>query len=312
MRENGSTVEREEALGMRVTDTRAGRTAADARPAAGTATVAPDAERRPAAAPVATTAEVHQGFAAIAPEWDALADATAAVPFIRPGWVQAWWESFGDGEPLTLAVRREGDLAAVIPLCRTGGVLESPTNWHTPLFGFVAADEDARADLYRHVAAAAGRRLALGFLPADEQTDALRATLAGSRRVTVRRLGRSPYVLTTRDEAAYSEALPRGRRKSLRRQRRRLAEAGDLSFEVNRDLGEGDALLAEALSIEASGWKGRHGIRDRLGSGDAALLYADRTLGRPTTAGCVSASCGSTAARWPSTCRSSTPAPGIR
>ena len=44
----------------------------------------------------------------IAPEWDDLATRAGAPPFLRPGWFQAWWDSFGRGrlEILTAAARR--------------------------------------------------------------------------------------------------------------------------------------------------------------------------------------------------------------
>jgi CelD/BcsL family acetyltransferase involved in cellulose biosynthesis len=29
--------------------------------------------------------------------WDALADRAGAAPFLRPGWIAAWWRAFGRG-----------------------------------------------------------------------------------------------------------------------------------------------------------------------------------------------------------------------
>src|SRR5687768_1362033 len=46
-------------------------------------------------------------------EWDALALAIGAAPFLRPGWVRAWMDSFSPHHPLRLlVVRRDGDLVA--------------------------------------------------------------------------------------------------------------------------------------------------------------------------------------------------------
>lgn len=57
--------------------------------------------------------------------------------------------------------------------------------------------------------------------------------------------------------------------KELRRQRRRLAEAGALSHETVTDIRGADSAIIDYLNVEASGWKGR--------SGEALLGDSERT-----------------------------------
>jgi CelD/BcsL family acetyltransferase involved in cellulose biosynthesis len=57
------------------------------------------------------------GLDALRPEWEALwRAAPAATPFQLPGWQIAWWRAFHPGRLLTLAIRRAGRLAGVLPL----------------------------------------------------------------------------------------------------------------------------------------------------------------------------------------------------
>src|SRR5439155_18445696 len=58
----------------------------------------------------------------------------AAFPFMRHAWITAWWSAFGTGRFGTYAARRDGELAAVLPLVRRGRALFSPTNAHSPAF----------------------------------------------------------------------------------------------------------------------------------------------------------------------------------
>src|SRR5437899_1249723 len=81
------------------------------------------------------TVEIERSTEALDREWDDLADRVGAAPFLRPGWIRAWWRAFGSGDPGVLTVRRSGRLAAALPLEIRRGVVRSPTNWHTPFFG---------------------------------------------------------------------------------------------------------------------------------------------------------------------------------
>jgi CelD/BcsL family acetyltransferase involved in cellulose biosynthesis len=82
--------------------------------------------------------EIHHQIEPIEGEWEELAIRTGASPFIRPGWFLPWWEAFGSGDLSIVTLRREGRLAGVLPVCRSRGVISSPTNWHSDLYAATA------------------------------------------------------------------------------------------------------------------------------------------------------------------------------
>src|SRR5262249_41813831 len=57
-------------------------------------------------APPSVGVERHGDIGPLAREWEELADRVQAVPWVRPGWVAAWWRAFGKGALEVLAVRR--------------------------------------------------------------------------------------------------------------------------------------------------------------------------------------------------------------
>ena len=98
---------------------------------------------------------------ALEPEWwDLFARCPAATPFRSPAWLLPWWQVFAPGPLRTVAVRRDGDLVALVPL-----YLEEATRRLLPL-GIGLSDD---LDL-----------LALPDVGADMSGAALE-TLAGSR-----------------------------------------------------------------------------------------------------------------------------------
>jgi CelD/BcsL family acetyltransferase involved in cellulose biosynthesis len=71
---------------------------------------------------------------------------------------------------------------------------------------------------------------------------------------------RRALLAPTGDRAGYLDhAIPHKKRKELRRQRKRLADAGTLTSTTTADPADLTAALADFLSLEASGWKGRAG-----------------------------------------------------
>jgi CelD/BcsL family acetyltransferase involved in cellulose biosynthesis len=192
-------------------------------------------------------------------EWDRLALETGASPFLRPGWIAAWWDAFGVGTPEIFTARCDGRLVGVLPLAGHRGAALSPTNWHSPEFGAVAADEGAMRALYEAALGSRPRRLDLSFLAAaGGDAEALGAAL-GRYRLSTRVVMSSPYVRADRDWEAYWSALSKNLRGSVRRSRNRLADRGEVSVEV-ADGREGlDSLLEDGFRLEASGWKGEEG-----------------------------------------------------
>ena len=190
-------------------------------------------------------------------QWDELATATSAPPFLYPGWTQAWWRAFGRGRLEVATVRRGRALVCALPVRRRPRLLQSPTNAHTPLFGPVSAEPAALRALGSRIQSGAWC-VDLGYLDDDAQ---LAADLRGSGRqgwhIVDHCQLRSPYVDTTGSWERYWAG--RKRRQEISRSRRRLAEQGDLAARASDGTVNLDALLDDGFTIEASGWKGAEG-----------------------------------------------------
>jgi CelD/BcsL family acetyltransferase involved in cellulose biosynthesis len=209
-----------------------------------------------------STLEVASALELLAAEWDAFADRRQAAPFLRPGWITAWWAAFGNGT-LEIFVRRQGEeLVGVLPLYRRRGVLLSPTNWHTPGLGLLTEPKDSSSFVEQILLASGNaRRISLAFVDSSrEELRAWRMVAEAHRfKVITRTLLRSACVEIDGDWDAYEHALSRNLRGNLRKSLRRLGETGKVSFE-SRDGREGlDSLLTEGFGIESSGWKGARG-----------------------------------------------------
>jgi CelD/BcsL family acetyltransferase involved in cellulose biosynthesis len=205
--------------------------------------------------------EVHRTIAPLAREWEELAERREALPWVRPGWFEAWWPAFGAGRLELVCVRRGGALAGVLALQRRWGVLSSLTNWHSPEYGTLAEDDEARRALLDAVTAPGGAPVTLRFVNAGE-TDAAEFLAAGRRaggRVLARRLERSPYVRTDGSWEDFERSIDRRLRSEIRRRRRRLAEQGDLRVEVEDGSERLPELLKRGFDVEGSGWKVEQG-----------------------------------------------------
>jgi CelD/BcsL family acetyltransferase involved in cellulose biosynthesis len=194
-------------------------------------------------------------------DWDELASRTGASPFMRSGWIGAWWRAFGAGRLAVLVLRRHDRLAGVLPLASRRGAMASTTNWHTPEFAPLAEDEDALAELIEAALARARARLDLSFLyenSAVAETCARLGHGAGFR-VLVREIQRSPYLETTDEWDSFESGLPSRKRAKYRRFRRRLDEQGQVSIEALDGTERLAERLQEGLRVEATGLEGRRG-----------------------------------------------------
>jgi len=191
-------------------------------------------------------------------EWAALVDRADASPCLRPGWFEAWWRAFGAGRLEILAVRRDGRLVAVLPLTGRGGRRDGPCNNETWMAGLVAEDAAAAHDLGRALFARGLRRVTLRRLRSAHPglTELTATARDAGYRTLVATNERSPYL----DLSGTWEECVRGLSKNVRgdlgRQRRRLAEHGEVTVEVHDGIERLDDLLAEGFRVEASGWKG--------------------------------------------------------
>jgi CelD/BcsL family acetyltransferase involved in cellulose biosynthesis len=106
---------------------------------------------------------------------------------------------------------------------------------------------------------------ALMLLPLVPETGPFATALASvlaRRRLQAARFGRHRRALLApgADRAGYIErAIGAKKRKELRRQRHRLADAGTLTLEVATQASDIGEALSDFLTLEARGWKGRAG-----------------------------------------------------
>jgi len=144
----------------------------------------------------------------------------------------------------------------------------------TPLLDDAAPDSAARALIA--AARACGQRaillrdVALEGPALAAITDAL-APLGLAPRV-LHAYVRAGLDATQDAEALLDDALGGKKLKELRRQRRRLAEHGAVSFTVARTPDEIGAALETFLALEASGWKAQRGTAMAQSPGDAAFM----------------------------------------
>jgi CelD/BcsL family acetyltransferase involved in cellulose biosynthesis len=207
-------------------------------------------------------------------EWEELAERAAVPPFLHPGWFLAWWRAFARGRLEILAVRHDGRLRAVLPMRRGLRGLVSLSNFHTPIFGFVAEDEEAAGELAHALLRRAGHCLTLAYVD-DHTMPGHRAPIeAAALRIRLRELERSPYLDIQGSWEGYEERLGARRRRELRRRRRRLEELGRLTFEVRQDGQDLDRLLEEGFSVEGSGWKDARGTAIRA-QPETRLFYRE-------------------------------------
>lgn len=194
----------------------------------------------------------------LAAEWDELASRAGATPFVRPGWVAAWWRAFGVGHLEIRTLKRNGRLIAVLPVARRHGIVRSTTNYHTPLSGLLAEDWSAATELARTLFTGEPRRVSLTSL--DPLGPSMKACLWAAEkagyRVVVRPFQRSPHLDIEGDMAAYESRLSRNLVADLRRSRRRLGKQGNVSVEIAGGRERLEELLGESFAVEASGWKG--------------------------------------------------------
>ncbi|MFL5883710.1 MAG: GNAT family N-acetyltransferase [Thermoleophilaceae bacterium] len=202
--------------------------------------------------------ETAEEVAPVGAEWERLADAAGAGPFVRPGWFEAWLRAFRAGRDVAVVCARRGNrLAGVVPMLRRGQMLRSPTNWHTAGFGAVAEDEEVARALAAALVDMGSTILDVSFLdPAEGFAAQLEAAARDAGRGLISRpVLRSPYIDLHGDFEQFEGTLDSKFRRETRRRRRKLEEQGEvtLSFVDGRD--GLDPLLDEGFAVEGSGWK---------------------------------------------------------
>lgn len=194
-------------------------------------------------------------------EWDELATRAQATPYLRPGWVEAWWLAFGKGELRINTLRRKGRLTALLPMAEYRGVLRSVSNYHSPRAGLLAEDLPAAIELAHTVYGDNPRRVSMTSLdPAGSSFKACRwAAESAGYKVISRPYQRSPYLDICREWEEYESGLSKNLRLDLRRAHARLARQGRISIDVVSGPGAADSPLREMFATEAASWKGPRG-----------------------------------------------------
>ena len=144
----------------------------------------------------------------------------------------------------------------------------------TPLLDRRCAD-DAAAALMHHAREAGAHALIL-------RTVSLEGAAMAAFKAALARDGLEPHVLEAHERACLDatrdadtllrEALGVKKLKDLRRQRNRLAEHGDVTFNVARTPDDIAHAVETFLTLEASGWKARRGTALAQHDGDAAFV----------------------------------------
>ena len=236
--------------------------------------------------------EGRAAFDALRGEWNALvARGPADVPFARHEWTAAWLDAFAPDPPLHVLVARgrDGRAIGMAPLLeeRARGLLRlvAPANDHSCRVEWALGPDASGA-----VAAIWGWLrdrgrwdvLLLRDVARDGPTSLLLEALARvDRHLTGRWESlRTPFVDLAADRGAETRASAKFRA-NLRRRLRRLGELGAVAV-TRVDGTEGlDAVLAEFLALEASGWKGERGSAIAL---DPRLVRFYSTVARDAAA----------------------------
>jgi len=134
---------------------------------------------------------------------------------------------------------------------------------------------DAVRDLMREARGAGAHALLLRDVTTDGAAMAAITEVLGEAGMTpcvLHRHARACLDATRDADELLREALGPKKLKELRRQRNRLAEHGEVSFEVARTPAAVAAALEIFLVLEASGWKARRGTALLQDDGDAAFI----------------------------------------
>jgi CelD/BcsL family acetyltransferase involved in cellulose biosynthesis len=134
---------------------------------------------------------------------------------------------------------------------------------------------EAAAQLLRQAREAGAHALILRDMPLDGAamkvfTDVLRRD--GMQPRVLQSVSRACLDATRDADELLHDALGTKKLKELRRQRHRLAEHGEVRFEIARTSDEIAAAVETFLTLEASGWKGARGTALKQNSGDASFV----------------------------------------
>jgi CelD/BcsL family acetyltransferase involved in cellulose biosynthesis len=196
--------------------------------------------------------------------WDAAAERSGS-PIEQAIWGRACAESICAGNQLTFVTARSGgEITGIAPLTRKRGSsapfeLIGVETLYEPM-DLIYRDAEALHALVREMlrldAPIFLRRVPAGAASLEALRDAL-----GSQRFAIgREVAGTPAIDLNEGWQDPESQFNAGRRSDMRRMRRNAEKLGPLTFEVLRPSArEVDALVDEALRIEAASWKGETG-----------------------------------------------------
>lgn len=209
-------------------------------------------------------------------KWNALIHrAIEPNPFYEPWFLLPSLDAFGHGARVTVyGYFEKGVLAGLLPLARPGSYygyrLPHLSSWlHANAFcgaPLIAQGSQERfwTALLAHLDRAPGSAFFFHCpqLPAEGPANAaLSRVLAGQGRLaaTVHSQVRAMLASDAAPQDYLATSLSTKHRKDLRRQRRRLAEQGDLAVERFDDMRAIEDWTLDFLTLESAGWKGEAG-----------------------------------------------------
>lgn len=204
-------------------------------------------------------------FAAVAAEWNALAERCALTPMSRHEWLTTAAAAFLFRRLAVVLVRdAEGELRAAAPLAVTRFGPFQRLTWLSREMGepqVLLYDQEAALEILW--AAVRALRMPLEARRLTPRGDELAILKRGARHRGLCSIrpgsSRTAAALVT-DWAAFEGAMSGNARSEMRRKRKGLEKHGSVRFEaVVPDAADVDAHLDELLRVEASGWKGREG-----------------------------------------------------
>jgi CelD/BcsL family acetyltransferase involved in cellulose biosynthesis len=203
------------------------------------------------------------GFAALAPEWDALVAAMPRPsPFLLHGWLLEWWRHHGARRRLTVHVAHEdGRLSGALPLfverrlgLRVARFLGRDAAALADVLAAAGAEPSTAARLVESAAGSGADLADLFGLPAASRL----AAAAGTERLALVARAEAPVLSLDGGWDAVYRARTSAKRRNLHRRRwRQLAELGAVGFEVARTPDELAPALEEAFRLHAARWRDR-------------------------------------------------------
>jgi Acetyltransferase (GNAT) domain len=207
-------------------------------------------------------------------EWDALASqASEPNPFAERWYLEAALGALG-GDDIRIAVIRNDMLIGIMPLVTQSRYAGLPVshmqNWlnHNAFLGTPLIRKGAEQSFwgvllgYLDSAAESGLFLHLAGMAIEGPVAAALNTVcfAGKRRFALVHSEERALLERGLSPGAYWEENVRGKkRKELRRQHKRLAEEGALTFERTDGSSGLDQWISDFLTLERGGWKGANG-----------------------------------------------------